>query len=886
MALAAGTRLGPYEVTAQIGVGGMGEVYQATDTKLKRQVAIKVLPESVAADVDRLARFQREAEVLASLNHPHIAQIHGLEDADGVKALVMEMVEGEDLAQCLRRGAIPVDEAVVIAKQIAEALEAAHEHGIIHRDLKPSNIKVDPEGQVKVLDFGLAKVFAEEKTDATASSSPTRSREMTRAGVILGTAAYMSPEQASGKAVDKRTDIFSFGIVLFEMLTGKKAFGGEGVPEVLAGIISKEPDWNALPKDLDSRIWSVLLRCLRKDRKNRLRDIGDVRVEIEDILADPAGGSQAAAAVAVAQPVWRRALPFAAVAVVSGLLVGAAWSLWPRLRPGATNLAKGPASALPAFSVRQLTFRQGNINSARIASDGQVIVYAAAWDGEDYRLFTTRLDSDQSRPLDLPPADLLGLSNANQLALSMGRPAVDGFEPRGLLAAVDLAGGAPRVLDDGVVAVDWGPDGKLAAVVRRVDGQSQLEFPLGTVVHRAATITVARVSPDGRRVCFPINYSDLMQAERGGPVTVLASNLPRITKCAWSPDGEEIWFTYSPTGSGNAELASIGSDGANQRVRAAFTGHAYLEDVLPGGAALVAAGTLRWSVHGRRLAGQLEHDLGVFDSSRVLHLSGDGSRILVTDNSASVQSGQVFLRSLDRAQAVQFPIGTPLAPTPDGAWIAVLGDGTTRVEGSSNLITLMPIGAGKPRTLRLAVEVQHRVAYGLGINMPEFRTADFSEDGRRLLIPFAQGADDRAPRVYVHDLAADWTRPITPEGVTGPAVLSPDGRFVASNQPEGLFVYNVDTGERREVPGGKDPGMLARWSAADGVVYLVEQDGAGATLVQRNLQTGRREKLRDIRAPDPAGVSRFDLWVSRDVTSYAYTLDRILTNLFLLEGLR
>jgi serine/threonine protein kinase len=291
LALTPGTRLGVYEITAPIGEGGMGQVYRATDTKLKRQVAIKILPRSLAADADRLARFQREAEVLASLNHPNTAAIHGLEESGGMTALVMELVEGDDLSQRIARGAIPIDEALPIAKQIAEALEAAHEQNIIHRDLKPANIKVRSDGTVKVLDFGLAKAM--EPAGATAASnsmSPTITSPamMTGVGMILGTAAYMSPEQARGKTVDKRTDIWAFGAVLFEMLTGSPAFDGETVTDVLGAIVHTEPDWNKLSPGFAPSIVRVLRRCLVKDPRHRLHDIADARIEMESVLEEPA----------------------------------------------------------------------------------------------------------------------------------------------------------------------------------------------------------------------------------------------------------------------------------------------------------------------------------------------------------------------------------------------------------------------------------------------------------------------------------------------------------------------------------------------------------------------------------------------------------------------
>ncbi len=290
MPLTPNTKLGDYEILSAIGAGGMGEVYRARDTKLGREVAIKVLPEEFAQHPQKLARFEREARLLAALNHPGIATLYEVEEFEGKPFLVMELVEGETLAERIAGGPLPVKEVLTVAQQIAEALDAAHEKGVIHRDLKPANIKVDPEGQVKVLDFGLAKAFTEEMPETDTSFSPTLSRDATRAGVILGTAAYMSPEQAKGKVVDKRSDIFSFGIVLYEMLTGKRAFAGKDVSDVLARILAVEPDWKALSGNVPPSVVKLLGRCLTKDRKDRLRDIADARFEIQEILASPTGG--------------------------------------------------------------------------------------------------------------------------------------------------------------------------------------------------------------------------------------------------------------------------------------------------------------------------------------------------------------------------------------------------------------------------------------------------------------------------------------------------------------------------------------------------------------------------------------------------------------------
>lgn len=289
MPIVSGTRLGPYEILSAIGAGGMGEVYRIRDTKLGRDVAIKVLPANFVNDQDRLWRFQREARMLAALNHANIATIYGLEQFDGVTCLVMELVSGETLQERIKRdGAFPIEEALAIAKQIADALEAAHEKGIIHRDLKPANVKVTPEGKVKVLDFGLAKAFAGDAANDDPFNSPTLSAAATMQGMILGTAAYMSPEQARGKTCDKRTDTWAFGCVLYELLTGKQAFQGETTTEILAAVLRGEPDWQTLPASTSVKIRDLLGRCLRKDLRRRLHDAADARIEIEEAMAAPA----------------------------------------------------------------------------------------------------------------------------------------------------------------------------------------------------------------------------------------------------------------------------------------------------------------------------------------------------------------------------------------------------------------------------------------------------------------------------------------------------------------------------------------------------------------------------------------------------------------------
>ena len=485
----------------------MGEVYRARDTKLGREVAIKVLPEEFTQHPQKLARFEREARLLASLNHPGIATLHGLEKAKGKPFLVMELVEGETLAERIARGPIPVNEALTLSQQIAEAVEAAHEKGVIHRDLKPANIKVDPEGHVKVLDFGLAKAFADEVPESELSQSPTLSRDATRAGVILGTAAYMSPEQAKGKTVDKRTDIFSFGIVLFEMLTGKRAFSGEDVSDVLAAIIRSEPDWAAVPSDLDARTQNLLRRCLTKDRRNRLRDIGDARFEIQEIIAEPgAAPKPASGRLSLGTAV-------AAALLLSGIVGVAVWILKQQpepLKPIARFVATPPSGPPIDF----LTATQ-NVDLA-ITPDGTRIVYPVNVNGQ-FHLAVRALD-------DLEVMTLTSPGSAAQGTLISPDGNWVGYVDGPALRKVSIHGGPPVTICElpGAAAsrgASWGPDDTIifaTATTRRLwrvpaDGGEPEE--LTTPAPGEGAHLWPEILPGGEAVLFTIMLGPVENAQ-------------------------------------------------------------------------------------------------------------------------------------------------------------------------------------------------------------------------------------------------------------------------------------------------------------------------------------------------------------------------------------
>ena len=439
-----GKTLSHYKVIEKIGQGGMGEVYRAEDTNLSREVAIKVLPEQFTKDPQRLARFEREAKLLAQLNHPNIAAIYGFEHADDVHYLVLELVPGETLQERVAKGPVPVEEALEVCRQIAEGVEAAHEKGVIHRDLKPANVKVTPEGKVKILDFGLAKAFEAEPPVTDISQSPTLTEEMTRAGVILGTAAYMSPEQARGKPVDKRTDIFAFGSVLYELLTGKRSFKGETVTDVLAKVLEGEPDWNALPKTVPSTIRFLLNRCLKKDPHKRLQHIDGARILIEEALTGSTTVSPIGVGSAVQAPLWRRALPWSMAAVA--IVVAVSLALWRSPLPVSaptTKLVINPPATAPLFN--------GQASDLAISPDGRNIVYVAENQG------TTQL---HLYPLDqFTPVPISGTENARAPFFSPDGKSV-GFFVSGQLKRVSLQGGPAVAICDvlGGTNPSWGSE--------------------------------------------------------------------------------------------------------------------------------------------------------------------------------------------------------------------------------------------------------------------------------------------------------------------------------------------------------------------------------------------------------------------------------------------
>src|SRR5262245_34976733 len=542
MTLQAGTRLGPYEVIAPLGVGGMGEVYRARDGRLGRDVALKILPASFAAHPDRLARFEQEARATGALNHPNILAIHDVGSHDGMPYLVSELLEGRTLRERLAEGPLPVRKATDLLAQAARGLAAAHDRGIVHRDLKPENLFVTRDGRLKILDFGLAKLLQAEPRPGAFTSLPTTPAS-TEAGVIMGTVGYMAPEQVRGAPTDSRSDLFALGAILYEALAARRAFKGDSPVEVMHAILKDDPpDLSTIDPTLPPALDRIARHCLEKNPEERYQSARDVAFSLESLSGSAAGGKAQDASSG-----GRRGLRVAAALAISGavaLAVAAALFLAAR-RPAA---GAGP----PAFE--RLTFRHGFVHTARFLHQGNGIVYGAAFDGQPIDVYQSQPGSPESRPLGLQGTTVLTVSPADELAINRIErvQSANMYRAVGTLARVPVNGGAPRDVADSVMYADWAPDGKGIAVVRDLGDRRVLEYPVGTVVHQTPLeVFNPRVSPDNRRVAFwqkSANLSAVMVVEPGGSPRTLSPGWHDWWYVSWSPDGREVWYGASTIG--------------------------------------------------------------------------------------------------------------------------------------------------------------------------------------------------------------------------------------------------------------------------------------------------------------------------------------------------
>ena len=840
-----------------LGAGGMGEVYRARDTKLGRQVAIKVIGVEALANPGAVRRFQHEARAASGLNHPGIVTIYDIGEADGPFFIAMELVEGQTLRQLLGRGRPPLRKTLQIASQLADALAKAHEAGIVHCDVKPENVMVTGEGHVKIVDFGLAKL------SDSAPSAPASDRDRTTERMIFGTVGYMSPEQASGEPADFRADQFAFGAILYEMATGSRAFQKETSAETLSMIIRGEPERPltlnpSLPEPL---IWTIE-RCLSKDPADRYastrdlaRDLQTLRDRSTDLHDVPR----------FAPRIRRPVLAVTLLALVASL-GGAAVAYF------ATRAGPATSPATPSVpSFQQLTFRRGLIQNARFAPDG-TIIYAAGWDGGPVRLFETRPIGPQSKPIGPPSAGLASISSTGEIAL-LQDCRLDWGSCIGTLATMPLAGDAPREVLENVISADWTPDGRELAVIQIAGGVYQLQFPIGKPLYETqGKLNWLAFSPHGDRLAF-IEYpliSDiggvLKIVDLKGRVTTVSREWRMVRGLAWSSSGDEIWVTASEHGR-RGSVYSVSLTGA-ARVLFHAPADVTLFDRFADNRALLAPGEPRthmiWST------GSEERDITWFDWSTAADISADGKTVLFYEWGESVgASPSVYVRSLDGSGAVELGSGKALALSPDGRWALALREGPP-----AHLVAL-PTRTGEAKPLP---------ADGLA----DFYWATWFPDGRRILLVAADA--EGIPRSYVQDIETGRLDPVGEKGMLAMLPTS-DGRGVLIGDPLGSYqLWPLGPGKPTAVEGLTAEDRPIQWSPDGKFLYLRRVEGLAVNVYRYTLATGERRLWKPLKPQDPAGVigigaGRGELAMTPDGRSFVFTYWKSLRSLFLGTGL-
>ncbi len=862
MTLQAGTRLGVYEIRGPLGAGGMGEVYLAWDARLGREVAVKVLPQSAAADPDRLRRFEREAKAAGALNHPNVLAVYDVGSHESLPYIVSERLEGDTLRALIRAGGLTVRKAVEHAVQIACGLAAAHERGIIHRDLKPENVFVTRDGHLKILDFGLAKL----RGDSTSGPEGETAAHETRPGVVMGTVPYLSPEQVRGLPADARSDVFALGAVLYEILARKRAFVGETTAEIETAILREEPpDLTASDSRIPAALDRIVRRCLEKRPEDRFAAAQDVAFALEAVAA-ATGPSPAAGAGLVS----RRRAP---IALTAGLLVGIPLG-------GLLLAALRPAPPPPSYT--QLTFRRGAILSARFSRDGQTVVYSAAWDGQPAQVYTTRIGSHEARPLGIEGV-VLSVSSKDEVAVKLGRFLGRRFWGRnepGALARVSLAGGAPREVLEDVTAADWDPEGRDLAVVHG----KRLEYPIGHVIYEPEDLIHSVRSLPGGRFAIVEFLPDLAKAlephgvslvDRSGRRTVLSPGWAYWWDVSWSEASGEVFFAAAR--GGDYALRAV-SPAGRERLVARIPGDFALHDADAQGRLLLEQRSGRSRVVGRPPGESRERELSWLDGTTAADLSQDGRQILLMEWGRSRPA--LYLRKTDGSPAVRLGEEDGVALSPDGRWVLALRGSL----GEDDRLVLVPTGAGERRELRPA----HR-------SMRFSEAASWFPDGKRVAVVAAE--EGRKWRLFAWGTETGATpRLLSPESEVGriAPVVSPDGRSVAAVAESGtLTLYPVEGGHSHPVPGGLGGDEPLRWSTDGRSLYVRRGSGGppartlSGWIDRIGMAGGTRQPWRELAPADPAGVFIMgDVRITPDGKSYAYQFVSSLGSLYLAEGLR
>jgi hypothetical protein len=842
----------------------MGEVYRARDTRLGREVAVKVLPAASAADPQWRARFEREARAASALNHPNIVTLHDIGTEGDTFYIAMELVEGQTLRELLRPGPLPRKKLLELAVPIAEGLAQAHEAGIVHRDLKPENVMVSRDGRVKILDFGLSKIVEPPPEDV--SEAPTLGERATRTGMVLGTVGYMSPEQAGGEVVDFRSDQFSFGAIVYEMATGHRAFQGATAAETLAALLRDEPpSLEQAGVNVPEGLRWIVERCLEKHREGRYGSTRDLAFDLR-LLRDRSSGISRISGTGSLTGVPRRTRFRRALGVAGALALAMATFVAGLLLSGRS------AARPPAFE--RLTFRRGTIWSARFAPDGQTVIYSASWEGHPVELFEARAGSTESRPLGLGAANVLSISSTGEMALSLDPGFFLPFAQPGTLARAPLTGGAPRELVRDVVSADWMPDGREFVFSRTVGGgRERLELSSGRMLYETPgeeVIGSIRVSPDGRRFAF-FEYGEtanVVTLSLQGERRVLSSGWDVSSfGLAWAPSGREVWFTAG-RGEGTA-LHAVDLSG-HDRLIARVPGGLELLDVFRDGRALLAHVQKRVGLVYVPPGSGRERDLSWRDHSFLGDLAPDGGTVAFQESSPT--GGQsLYLRRTDGSPAVHLADGVDCCEaelSPDGQWVL-----STSAPPGGQLL-LLPTGPGPTRRLPL-----NKDGCGSARWLPDQSKVVFlGDEPGRSTAPYA---------AYVEDLASGAIRRLVSGLAYSGLAVAPDGRSVALVRADGgLALYAID-GSGSRVVARKFEGTLIDWSSDGRFLYSYRQGEVPGKVYRTEIKTGTSTVWKELIPADPAGIWRVNpVRVTPDGRSYAYTYVRQLSDLYVYEGLR
>ena len=828
MTLTAGIKLGPYEILSLIGQGGMGEVYRARDPRLARDVAVKVLPSTFSADPERLKRFEQEARAAGQLNHPNVVATYDVGVSEKTPYIVSELLEGEDLRALLGSGPLPPRRAAEYVVEIANGLAAAHAKGIVHRDLKPENLHVLPGGHVKILDFGIAKLTRD--FGAKADEAAQTLHSLTVTGEILGTASYMAPEQVRDQPTDHRTDIFALGAILYELLTGKKAFPGATAADRISAILNVEPP--DLPEEVSDAlpgVEAVVRRCIKKRPDDRFDSARDLGFTVNVLLASSGAAKRIA---------------------------------------GSAGSAKEAASE-PLF--QRLTFREGNITAARFAPDGETVVYSASWEGKPSELFVTRMDSPETRPLGLKDAILLSVGPSGDIAVQLRPKDLGGFITTGTLARVPLMGGVPRELLDGVLSADWGPDGKSFAVIREVEGATRLEYPIGKALYQTAGwMSYPRVAPNGRRVSFlhhPTlgdNAGDFMDVDLEGKARHLAGPFDNVWGNAWRPDGATMWISPTRPG-GSPGVLAVGLDGSQRSVHHS-AGYVGVQDISRSGDALFLRINTRMRMEYGAKGSPGSVELSWFDWCLVRDISPDGKRILFDETGlGAAGGGSVYLRATDGSPAVYLGDGKAMYFSPDGRWVLA----TPRRDRAALL--LLPVGAGESVTLPTGnIQVHH---------------AAWFPDGKHVCITGHEPG--RPNRLYRYDIERREAKAFAEEGAGRAGNVSPDGRHAIGGAPSGGFaLYPVDGGAARLLETLLPDERPVGWTSDGSGLWILKRGVIPAPVDRLDLKSERRELWGEIVPQSRSGVDGVNaVHLSPDGMHYAASYVQILAELYGVRGL-